>query len=277
MTIVLVKKIAIFLALSCVYQQLCSGASLTVTGNLLVRLQASTGVTNDPPVSSWADQATLGVSQDFGGTFSRRPSLTTQSSPNQSDVIEFDGASSSPNQLFIDNDSNFDTSSLSISFVFKPPFFDGIDQFIQTNVSGRNYAWGVWMESDKFKAEVRDTGGTRYTSEIAHSSLTTGVKNDWMILTLVFDSSAQTIQLFMRDIQGTRYSGSLVASASLHNGTHVKTSLGANTDRNNGAAMQLAELLIYNKALSSSERSSVETYLYDQYIANRNGSIFMIK
>jgi hypothetical protein len=273
----LVNHFAIFLALSCVYQPLCHGASLTVTGNLLVRLKASAGITNDPPVSLWADQAALGGSQNFGGTFSRRPSLTTQSSPNQSDVIEFDGASSNPNQLFIDNDSNFDTSSFSISLVFKPPFFNGVDTYLQTNVNGRIYAWGIWMESDKFKAEVRDTGGTRYTSEIAHSSLATGVKNDWMILTLVFDASAQTIQLFMRDIHGTRYSGSLIASASLHNGTHVKTSLGANTDRNNGAAMKLAELLIYNKALSSSERNSVETYLYDQYIANGNGSIFMIK
>lgn len=256
------------------------------TTDLLVRLESSAGITignggSVVGVLDWADQSALGGSQDVddAGGFSRTPLFITEASPSLADAVRFNGAANNPNQLRDTADSNYDVatgSSLTWSLAFKPPSFDAVDTYVQTDVSGRRYAWSLGHANGKFWGEVRDEANNRYTSEISDATLG-GLENDWMVLTAVYDGTANTFQLFLTDSVGTLHTGNQVTSATLHNGTHSLTTLGTNTDRNNGGAMDLGAMLIYQSALGTADRLAMEDYLFQVYVAPPGGTVIRVR
>lgn len=155
--------------------------------------------------------------------------------------------------------------------VLKPGAFDNVSRtYLQAKVSNANltYGWGLLYDKSDgtFRAQARSTT-TSFNSTIATSALASGMANDWMILTGVYDSTVNTIQLFLTDAKKTLVSGSAVTVTNgLANGTCDLVSIGSDINRKNGAPADIAALYIWNEVLGSTDRVAQEASLYATYI-----------
>lgn len=244
---------------------------------LVMQFDSGVGVTSSSSlVTQWNDQAVTDGAQNLAGTFSRRPTLVSGGTPTGQAALAFDG--SSPNQLTSDPaGGNADGPvsalgggpSLTFMVVLKPGAFNGTtDTYLQAKISNAPgmYGWGLLYEDGKFQAMARNTT-TGFYSTVATSALASGMANDWMILTGVYDGTAGTIQLFVTDADKTLVSGSAVTvTGGLANGTVDKVVIGADHNRSHGAPADIAALYIWNEALNSTNRATQEAGLYETYL-----------
>lgn len=248
---------------------LARAQTLTVTDGLLLRLESGVGVTTNAPdlVSQWSDQAALGGAQNFTTSGSSRPAYVEQATPNGAPALRFN--STTKRNLLRNADSNFDSTSLTWFLAMKPTLDTGMAAYtyIHSDSTTRKSMWGSSYEKyyGRYSSGVRSDGNVRYESHVTTNTLA-AMAQDWMVMAVVHDGAASSVQSFVTDASGGKASGALVTPAILSSGTHAKTRIGANTDNNNPADMDLAAVLLYKTALSPADRLAVETYLYDKYI-----------
>ncbi len=246
-----------------------SAQTLTVTNHLLLRLESGVGVTTNAPdlVSQWSDQAALGGVQDFTSSGSSRPAYVEQATPNGAPAIRFN--STTKRNLTRSADSNFDSASLTWFLALKPTLATDKSNYtyMQSDSATRKFMWGCFYDqyNKRYSGGVRSDANVRYETHVTTNTLA-ALAQSWMIMAVVYDGAASSVQLFVTDATGGKASGSLVTPAILSSGTHALTRIGANTDNNNPADMDLAAVLLYKTALSPADRAAVETYLYDKYI-----------
>jgi len=246
------------------------GASgLTVNASLVVSQDSGFGVTNEPPVSRWDDQSSVGGFQNFSASASTaKPALATGVTPTGQKALVFNGAASNPNQMTFGPTSLFDAApSLTFMMVLKPTPGATTDWYLQSKISNapNTFGWGLSYNAGNFSAQARSTS-TPFNSSIAGNSLGS-LQDDWMILSGVYDNATFSLQLFLTDAAGSLHtSGTTTVTGGLANGTHQLTSIGADINRANGATADIAAVRIWDEALSASARVAAEQSLYEVYI-----------
>ena len=235
-----------------------------------VSLDAEAGFQSDASTVTWTDLSDQQGLSAFEAQYSARPERVEAATPNGKPALRFNGAANNPNRLTCKADSSLTTAegaSLSWVLVLKPGSLSGTnDTYLQTTLDGRNYAWGVYRDAKGFHAEVRATAGARHISTLPIDALADHATG-WMVLTAVYDAAAQTLQLFLTDAAGQTHAGGIATGASLHPGEHKLTAMGTNTDRNNGAAMDLAAVRVFPAALDESLREPLAQELLAHHIA----------
>lgn len=244
------------------------GSGLTVNASLVVSQDSGSGVTNDPPVSNWADQSSVGGFQNFSATFSARPALDTGVTPTGQDALGFDGAAVNPDHMTFGPTSLFDAApSLTFMMVLKPTTGATAGWFLQSKISNANnsFGWGLFYNAGNFGAQARSTSA-QFNSTIAAASLD-ALKDDWMILSGVYDNATFSLQLFLTDANGSLHTGgTTTVTGGLANGTHEFTGIGADINRVNAATADIAAVRIWDEALSASARVAAEQSLYEVYM-----------
>ncbi len=259
--------------------------TLSVTNGLLVRLESTAGVTvggsGTGMLTGWVDQS--GHSKDFStvNTTSGQRPLFDGVTPNGRPAVRFPrfGANQTLNRV---NDVDFDamTNAFTWALVLKPTPSGADEVYVNHSVDGRAGAANLmYVEYNKWYLGSTRTmvpSDTTYRSTLPTNDLGVAATK-WMIMTLVFDRG-ETLRIMSKDQDGNVVEGSLIPSATMQGGTHIRTRLGANQDGNSPTAMQLAAVLMYTNALSSTDRLAVETYLYDTYIRlPPKGTVVMIR
>ena len=199
---------------------------------LVGEFYATVGVTDDGggEVSNWADQS--GNGNDYLATFSARPTFST--SP---DKITFNGTS---NRL------------KTATFTLNQPFTRVL---LITQVSwtsgdficdGFNTA-SAYMYQNNLSPEIRITAGG---AELENAGITIGVEG---VLVGIWDNAGANSSIIVDD--GTPVTGATGATGA------AGLSLGNDAASNNGGNIVVRAELVYNKALSASEITSVTTYM----------------
>ncbi len=237
--------------------QFLAGAATPPTTDLSLWLQADAGVTlNGATVSEWADQSGLGHNA-YQSTDTSQPTLVTTAYGKPG--LRFDGLNdflrftNNINELFgltvflvannrspaqtggtaySDSPAIFWNETASWGWVFLSPF--------QTNV---NWRIGSTIANNNERYARPASIGASY-------SLTTLLKNSEVETLYVDGSLARTVSGKAFTTFGVREDGYLGRGSSTY------------------FAGDILEVLVYNAALSETDRQTVETYLHDKYFSN---------
>ena len=204
-------------------------------------LKADTGITKDGSdlVSNWADQS--GNSNDVAQPTATNQPLWVDSVQNGLPIIRFDGVD---NFMWRNTFTSGTLTAPNTIFVVCK-FISIADKYIfdSHDVSNRNYY------SSKVTTNNHVMG--------AGSELTVGGEDTTNILLYsLFYNGASTV---------LRRSKSTILSGTLTNADMGGINLATSFNDLNFGNPDIAEMLIYNKALSDSERDEVETYLTDKW------------
>ncbi|EDX87629.1 PKD domain protein [Synechococcus sp. PCC 7335] len=223
-------------------------------GGLVVRLDAGTGVTTDGNgvVTQWSDQSGLG--NDVLG--SGNPTLLT-GALNGRDVIELDGSGDTLTRLLNLNGLPTENANRSLFIIAK---YDGFGYGGVTYGDNRkNRAFGAivdsdgslgvqgWGTSNDFDSGVAGTGSGWLMQEVIHDNGVMSHYKDGMLI----DSQVHTYRTDVANGEGLF--------------------IGSELDGTPFVDMNIAEVLIYDRALSDTERQQVEGYLQDKYFGSVNG------
>ena len=228
-------------------------SNLPLSG-LVVRLDAENGVTTNSNgiVTSWSDQSGLG--NDLTG--SGNPMLLIDAL-NGRNVIELDGAGDTLTRLLDLNGLPTDNADRSLFIVAK---YDG------TGYGGVTY--GDNQKNRAFGAVVDSTGSLRvqgWGSGNDFDSGITGTGSGWLMQEVVHDNGIMSHYKdgILIDSQAHTYRTDVANGEGLF--------IGAEIDGTPYVDMDIAEVLIYNRALSDTERQQVEVYLKDKYFGAVDG------
>ncbi len=222
------------------------------TDGLVLKLDADTGVAtgSNSIVSSWADQS--GLENDLLVS-DGDPRLLTDAL-NGHNVIEFDGTG---DKLSRTVDLNGLPAGNSERTVFLVARYDG------TGYGG--VAYGDNRKNQTFGAVVDTNGNLAVQGWGGANDFRSGERgtgSGWLLQEIVHDGA--TVSHY-RD-------GSLIAARAHTYNTDVANGdglvIGAEIDGSPNIDMDIATLLIYDRALSNSERQQVENYLQEKYFAN---------
>ena len=253
-------------------------AVLGTTQDPLVRLETAFGsnpytVTGTNDVINWHDQAPRGGSEDATdqGIASRRPLLLTAATghvpgagltPGGYPSLDFDDTGGD-DLLQIASDPDLATGTASWFVVFRPTGGGGAATVVSTNSDLANEHWGnLWTSSTFYHQTRTSTGGAVNVS----TSVPGGFLTSWHVVSNVWNGSGTVLNgVPAETLQGrldTVDSGSLGGANGVP-GSHDFTSIGnastlaAVTDYDG----QVAAVLIFDTALSSSDALAVEDYL----------------
>jgi len=243
-----------------------------VTTGLVLRLEANAGVTlasGTNTVTQWANQVTgvPGAPVSLAQTNTvRRPNWLAEVEPSGNPALQF--VAGDRDLLETGSAAAFNSTSLTWMMALRPNSLSGLGVFLLTNLDGRDNAWGTFVQTVSgttwFRSEVRNDANFRFQSSFNVAALGDQTL-DWMILTSVFDKTANTLQLFVTAADGTRFSGNLVTSAVLAEFPLNRLTIGTDTNGNSPSDMDLGGVLIYNAALSPAEQLASEQYLFNIY------------
>jgi len=236
--------------------------AVPVSSGLVLQLDGSnvTAAESDGQmlVSSWNDQA--GTSDNFIQTLSTEMPKLITGGLNGYNTISFDGVSGSDDILQLEDVAatalNPDTGGFTVFIVAK----------INSNTSGNylfrkgNYAsaadegWSIFTDGTRILSRI-DAGNINDTAHKAGiQSSMTEIWGEWFVYSFVLDGSLMTG--YLNGNSGTGYAdGVYTGSISPEDSAF----LGVNT---NG---EMAEVLVYNRALSSTEQNTVGYYLENKY------------
>lgn len=218
---------------------------------------------NGNEVARWNNQGIGGDAYDWGGD-GTRPAAIPVVMPNGTThtVVDFDGVD---DHLTIGSDSgNYDTNAFTWIILYKPDVDQNsknllMNAYTETSpgeTSNANAVWGTFMNSgyNTYALGRTSTGGFKGVSTGATDS-------DWHIMSAKWDGSSRLYAWL-----DTNYLGQ-ASSVDADPSGHLRTRIGSNA---NGAADQffngqIAEIRIYNRALSDAERLADETELLDKY------------
>jgi len=221
-------------------------------------LDASTlsGLSNDDAVTLWSDQS--GNNLDFGPVgATATPFFRNDGLSGSTPVVRFDGTRRYLG-LADSDEIDADLSELSIIIVARHATLDGQPRaLISKRVnSGSEESYSVFTHSSRdLFFDIRNTNGNR-----ARSSTSLTEDTDY-IHTTMYDGSNQRIYL-LGESDGSR---SVSGSGSINN-TTASIILGAlNEGYNHDLDGDIAEIIMYDKALSDANRLIVENYLSQKY------------
>ncbi len=222
------------------------------SANLITWLRADAGVTySSGQVSQWTDQS--GNGNNANQTVSAdQPTLTT-GALNGLPALSFNGTSQ-----FLQFGSGFAnfTSGASIFVVVNPTSLGSYQTWIEFGNSSTNYL-GFEEGSTSGTVYYYVYNGSSGSNVAATSSLTAG---QYQLMESVYNGS-NTGTVYNNGVQKATSTSLLTAPNATRSNNYVGQ-FGGSTAYYHG---QIAEILVYNTALTASQRASVESYIYSKY------------
>lgn len=266
-----------------------------VTNNLLVSLQSSSAVKDDSDgVAIWPDAASLGGWQDFSQIAANdRPVITSTDMPNGKLLPVLDFTQANLHHLELGVTPAFETNTLTWFVVFKPDMASvGTTRALLcssytsgagSSDSSLNYLWGTWLSATlgDFQSFARsDTGSLKAASYIPV------VSNQWFVMSGTWNGSdaslngnaAQSLTGRLRAQNRAAYSDVTVSGVNALPAGHKMTRIGrlANiADTSRLFDGQMAEILIYDTALSPADADAVMEHLDRKYL-KRFGTLLKV-
>nr|MDA3925784.1 hypothetical protein [Kiritimatiellia bacterium] len=272
-----------------------SALSVPVTNNLLVALQGSSSLTNsDGSVSVWADNASLGGWQDFSQSVSDdQPWLLTTNMPNGQPFTILDFAESEAPYLELGETSALVTNTLTWFTVFRPEKAGGgttrsilcTAGAVETagGPSVQDYQWGSFMNGGDAAARlfVRNSEAAMKTADFLPDNT-----NQWFVMCgnwngttgAMNGNAAGTLTGRLLAEDRTAFNNIVITDTDADVVSHIMTRIGrlANIyDNTRVFDGQIAEILIYNTALSSPDTEAVMEYLDLKYF-KQQGTLILI-
>ena len=223
------------------------------SANLITWLRADAGVTyNSGQVSLWADQS--GNGNNAGqATSADQPTLST-GAINGLPALSFNG--SSQFLQFGSGFANF-SSGASIFVVTNPATLGSYQTWVSFGNSGSNYL-GLEQTSTSGSVSFYTYSGSSSSAVTAASALSA---SQYQLVESVYNGT-NTATIYNNGVQKGTGSSLLTAPT-----TPPRTINYVGQFAGSGAYLngQIAEILVYNTALSSVQRAAVESYIYSKY------------
>ncbi len=138
------------------------------------------------------------------------------------------------------------------------------DRTLGAQVGTTANQWGSYYEADgDLLGHARDGGGVIESSRADASAA--GIVRDQFVIHSTRWNGASGIHSRATDPLGRHVNGPVTATSGHDAGDFNRFRVGAESGAGNGLDGDIAEVLIYNQALSGRNRTSVEQYLYDRY------------
>lgn len=219
---------------------------------LVVWLKAdSITAANNSQVSSWSDSSGNGNTASQS-TVSRQP-VYISAAVNSRPALRFNGV----NQLIISNSSSTQLSQdLSIFIAFNVTQL-GVRQDLLTRAHNAEFRIGYIVESSPYGVLWFHGNGSSFVQSTLRSALTTG----WKTLSIIRDNTSKRYTSYLNGQSPQISSYSLAPAAT----TNVLTVGGRANGSSESLRGDMAEVIIYNRALSDSDRTKVEAYLSQKY------------
>lgn len=244
---------------------------LTVTHDLVMHFDAAVGTYTDNGatpaapgqlVQWWDDQATAieGNNAAQNVNLANKPTLVANVI-NGLPALRFSGAQ---NLLVLDGGAGFtsspvgtalDTNTLSWFVVVSKDSPSATERILGVRLGTADDRWGSFYQDGAYWSHSRNSGGTFLgSSNVAPTDA-------FVLLSAVWDGGhpSDTIQQWLNGAPGGLNTGAN------QTGTFDRLRIGASSNAGQGLRGYVAEVLIYNKALSAPDRRSVEDYLYTKY------------
>jgi hypothetical protein len=248
------------------YVTFAAAGQPVATSGLIAWLKADSGVTADGSgkVSAWADQTVFGNNATQGNAANQPTLITGTTGLNSKPVIEFNGSNS---YLSIkDNPSLWPSSAVTIialAQTYSNQQQDVVDRTLNYGSYGDywnapQYSYDLGINNDNVE---RGYIGTSGGSDLSGSA---GRPYQMSISAMVYDGSQQVLYDSGVEQASVEVSGTI----DYNNPTEHDLYLGVNNGYFglggyfNG---DLAEVLIYNRALTTAEQQQAEGYLADKY------------
>lgn len=238
-----------------------------VGGNLIGAYDGSQvvidgGAINGDELQTWVDQSPASNNaNNVSGAITRRPILV----PNgllDHNTISFNGADRE--SLFFDNaTTSYNTNQYTVFSVFKFNTNSATPNLIRVDDATSNFNWGAFGNSGD-SLVFHGRGGSFQGASVNVPS------GEWLVFTGVLDGSAGTDNVINTvELLETGASATTTTTGALTFGTHQRTTIGARPDFAAGDWLdgEIAELLVYNTALSGVQQAAVQDYLRTKFSA----------
>jgi hypothetical protein len=262
--------------------------SVPVTNNLLVALQGSSSMTTaGGGVAIWPDSAPLGGWQDFSQTVTdNQPVLVTADLPNGHAFPVLDFTQSNLNHLELGVTPSLETNTLTWFVVFKPDMagVGNTRTLLSSAYTDVDYLWGTLISgtTGAFTSFSRTSGGTMMSAAFQPA-----VSNQWFAMSGIWNGTAEALngngvqsligRLLAQD--RTPYANATVTGVNALPSGHRMTRIGRLSGGEDTSRLfdgQMAELLIYNTALSAADADAVMEYLDRKYFTVR-GTLIKVR
>lgn len=266
-------------------------ATPPVTAGLLIALQGGSAITSPAgAVGIWVDEAWQGGYQDFSQSTSlRRPAWSRDTVPTGRSVgvLNFDKAST--NYLELEASSVMDTNTWTWFVAFKP----GLGGLLLrsaytagagTGTSASSNLWGshAYTTPGKLVTFTRDANGLGYSSTFSPT-----VSNQWFVMSGTWNGTTAVLNgnpatnltgRLQQELRTASYAPQSTNGPNANPSGHVRTRVGVNSaDLLYPFDGKIAEILIYNTALPSSDVGTVETYLVRKYLVLSKSTIVIVR
>lgn len=227
------------------------GTPPPVTSGLVLHLESdlnvATGTGNS--VAGWLDQSGLGNDLVAGGT----PELVADGSPTGKPVIRLNGSDLLERVHAVDPLGGLPTGNTNRTMFVVAKYNSTTWWGGVTYGSGvQNQAWGLSVKHPSGELVLTGWGGA---NDLV--STTPGVGAGWLVQTGLLNSGVAT--LYKDGAQIAQFNHA-------YNTTLTRLAIGVELKDKGHIAMDVAAVLLYDRALSPSERAQIETYLTNKYI-----------
>jgi prepilin-type N-terminal cleavage/methylation domain-containing protein/prepilin-type processing-associated H-X9-DG protein len=227
-----------------------------ITG-LKMQMDAYTGVTKDGnnKVSAWTDQSGNGV-KATQVTAAKQPTYNA-TGINGNPSLTFSSASST--FLTTGAVSSLNTGQFSWFLVAKATDVTVTQVLFRSNyTTGSSILWATFIQSSLWYVHSRDSsGGFKGVTNSA-------VNNTPAVISATWDNTSGIVNGYLNGIAGTAASGAN-ANPSGHQFSNIGASSDSATTPTTYFTGDIAEIVVYTRILSTSERTDVENYLRNKY------------
>ena len=234
-------------------------AAATDVPDCVLWLRADAGVqTNGAEVTGWLDQSGLG-NHAAQGTPANRPAFV-ENVLNGEPVVRFDGVGD--NLVVSDHSSLDNTAGLTIFTVVTPSNLSGSPRAtVSKRVSSDdNQSYSQFFYSgNTLRTDIDGGAGDRFASS------TVFVNGNTYITELVYDGTKAAAQRGVLSVDGSHDVTEDVSSASIPDYASDLTIATLNSGYGNTLGGDIAEIIVYRRALSTNETLSVGRYLEQKY------------
>ena len=211
-----------------------------------------TGLADGDPVTTWADRSGQG-NHATQSTTAAKPLFKTGIAGGRP-VVRFDGVD---DYLTVANEPTFDLSTFPIFVVGKASNDGG-------TFLGKVTFAGLVTDNDRRKIQVRRASSTQFVlysgSDSANKASGTVTWTSFNVLTAVFRGATDyTLAL---NGAASDFATPTLDAATFNNASAI---IGAATSGAEFLTGDIAEIVVYNRALSATERKAVEFYLGSRY------------